>query len=48
MCLPSGPSEVFTAFENAAGHCLDVQNKNMLVSDKRLNTVLTFHFSEIF
>ena len=27
---------------------LDVKNKNMLVSDKRLNAVLTFHFPEIF
>jgi hypothetical protein len=25
-----------------------VKNKNMLVSDKRLNAVLTFHFPEIF
>ncbi len=30
------------------GIALDVRNKNMLVSDKRLNAVLTFHFPEIF
>jgi hypothetical protein len=30
------------------GIALDVKNKNMLVSDKRLNAVLTFHFPEIF
>ena len=30
------------------GIALDVKNKNMLVSDKRLNAVLTFHFAEIF
>ena len=30
------------------GIALDVKNKNMLVSDKRLNGVLTFHFPEIF
>ena len=30
------------------GIALDVKNKNMLVSDKRLNAVLTFHFPEVF
>jgi hypothetical protein len=30
------------------GIALDVKNQNMLVSDKRLNGVLTFHFPEIF
>ena len=30
------------------GIALDVKNKNMLVSDKRLNAVLTFHFPELF
>jgi len=30
------------------GIALDVKNKNMLVSDKRLNAVLTFHFAEMF
>jgi hypothetical protein len=30
------------------GIALDVKNKNMLVSDKRLNAVLTFHFPEMF
>jgi hypothetical protein len=30
------------------GVALDVKNKNMLVSDKRLNAVLTFNFPEIF
>ncbi|PWU08695.1 MAG: hypothetical protein C5B51_07495 [Terriglobia bacterium] len=30
------------------GIALDAKNKNMLVSDKRLNAVLTFHFPEIF
>jgi hypothetical protein len=30
------------------GIALDVRNKNMLVSDKRLNAVLTFHFPELF
>lgn len=30
------------------GIALDVKNQNMLVSDKRLNAVLTFHFPEIF
>jgi hypothetical protein len=30
------------------GIALDVKNKNMLVSDKRLNAVLTFNFPEIF
>jgi hypothetical protein len=30
------------------GIALDVKNKNMLVSHKRLNAVLTFHFPEIF
>jgi hypothetical protein len=30
------------------GIALDVKNKNMLVSDKRLNAVLTFRFPEIF
>src|SRR5262249_29510715 len=30
------------------GIALDVKDKNMLVSDKRLNAVLTFHFAEIF
>ena len=30
------------------GIALDIRNRNMLVSDKRLNGVLTFHFPEIF
>jgi hypothetical protein len=30
------------------GIALDVKNQNMLVSDKRLNAVLTFHFPEMF
>lgn len=30
------------------GIALDPKNKNMLVSDKRLNAVLTFHFPEMF
>jgi hypothetical protein len=30
------------------GIALDVKNKNMLISDKRLNAVLTFHFPELF
>ena len=30
------------------GIALDVKNKNMIVSDKRLNAVLTFHFPEVF
>jgi hypothetical protein len=30
------------------GIALDVKNRNMLVSDKRLNAVLTFHFPEVF
>ena len=30
------------------GIALDVKNKNMMVSDKRLNAVLTFHFPELF
>jgi|SRR5579871_1562838 len=30
------------------GIALDVKNQNMLVSDKRLNAVLTFHFPEVF
>ena len=30
------------------GIALDVKNKNMMVSDKRLNAVLTFHFPEMF
>ena len=30
------------------GIALDVKNGNMLVSDKRLNAVLTFHFPELF
>jgi hypothetical protein len=30
------------------GIALDVKNKNMMVSDKRLNAVLTFRFPEIF
>jgi hypothetical protein len=30
------------------GIALDVKNRNMMVSDKRLNAVLTFHFPEIF
>lgn len=30
------------------GIALDVENGNMLVSDKRLNAVLTFHFPELF
>jgi len=30
------------------GIALDVAHRNMLVSDKRLNAVLTFHFPEIF
>ena len=30
------------------GIALDVKNRNMLVSDKRLNAVLTFHFPELF
>jgi hypothetical protein len=29
-------------------HESSIKNKNMLVSDKRLNAVLTFHFPEIF
>jgi hypothetical protein len=30
------------------GIALDVKNRNMMVSDKRLNAVLTFHFPELF
>jgi hypothetical protein len=30
------------------GIALDIKNKNMMVSDKRLNAVLTFHFPELF
>jgi DNA-binding beta-propeller fold protein YncE len=30
------------------GIALDVKNQNMMVSDKRLNAVLTFHFPELF
>jgi len=30
------------------GIALDVKNKNMLVSDRRLNAALTFYFPEIF
>jgi len=30
------------------GIALDVKNQNMMVSDKRLNAVLTFHFPEVF
>jgi hypothetical protein len=30
------------------GIALDVKHRNMLVSDKRLNAVLTFHFPEMF
>jgi hypothetical protein len=30
------------------GIALDVKNQNILVSDKRLNAVLTFHFPELF
>jgi DNA-binding beta-propeller fold protein YncE len=35
-------------FRMPRGIALDVKNKNMLVSDKRLNAVLTFHFPELF
>ena len=34
--------------EMPRGIALDVKNKNMFVSDKRLNAVLTFHFPEMF
>jgi hypothetical protein len=30
------------------GIALDIKNRNMMVSDKRLNAVLTFHFPELF
>jgi len=30
------------------GIALDIKNENMMVSDKRLNAVLTFHFPELF
>ena len=30
------------------GIALDVKHGNMMVSDKRLNAVLTFHFPELF
>jgi hypothetical protein len=40
-----GPKGVFRM---PRGVALDVKNKNMMVSDKRLNAVLTFHFPELF
>ena len=46
---PSGPSAApHGVLKMPRGIALDVKNKNMLVSDKRLNAVLTFHFPEIF
>jgi hypothetical protein len=57
--IPSGPARglahraiLFIGLAQAIGPVgpreHDVKNKNMLVSDKRLNAVLTFHFPEIF
>jgi hypothetical protein len=48
-CRRSGPSAVLTAFcAMPRGIAVDVKNKNMFISDKRLNAVLTFHFPEMF
>ena len=30
------------------GVALDEKNKNIIVTDKRLNAILTYHFPEIF
>jgi DNA-binding beta-propeller fold protein YncE len=40
-----GPSG---ALKQTRGNCIDVKNKNVIVSDKYLNAILTFNFPEIF
>ena len=40
-----GPSGIF---QMPRGVTLDVKNKNIIASDKRLNSVLTFHVPELF
>ena len=37
-----------TAFPNAERRDVDVKNKSVIASDKRLNSVLTFYLPEIF
>ena len=39
---PNGP------LKNARGIALDIRNKNVIVTDKTLNAILTFHVPEAF
>ena len=49
MCQPrltiGGPNLIL---KDARGIALDVKNQNVMVSDKTLNAVLTFHVPEAF
>ena len=44
----SATSSMLASLRMPRGVALDPKNKSLIVTDKRLNAVLTFHFPEIF